>query len=207
MFDMYRTSGRTTRMVAAAKEESEKGRPVYVVFASEGQRRFWADVLRDTHVKAETVQTVGAIDWDNLRGSRAHRNCVFFFDHYVLLNRLGQITHLLREMYRWDDRDLASPRALHDLRAAVADDASGIQASLVLNEYYIARTQQNAVDNAQIAAEPIVQSVLEQAHRFYEVEKRKRGVYYPTGWIANTEADADFIKGQEALIAALEYRP
>lgn len=210
MIDIMRTSGRTTRMIAAAKEADAKGRAVYVVFAQEGQRRHWQEALRETHIKVETPASLGiGIDWDNLRTGRAHPNCMFFFDHYVLLQRIGRVSHLLREMHRWDNSWPDSERFIMEaIRTVPAmNDWHTGQARAFLTDYYIARKAACAEDDRQVEQQPVVDSVLNKARRILEAEKRKRGVYYPSGWVAATEADEYFIKGQEALIQQLETMP
>lgn len=210
MLDIMRTSGRTTRMIAAAKEADAKGRAVYVVFAYEGQRRHWQDALRDTRIKVETPASLGIdLDWDNLRTRRPHPNCVFFFDHYVMLQRIGPVDHLFREMHRWDNTWPDSERFMMEAVRTVPamHDWDTGQARAFLTDYYVARKASEAKDDRHVDQQPGIDALINKAHRVMEAEKRKRGVHYPSGWIANTEADAEFIKGQEALIEALEYRP
>lgn len=96
MNDPKRGTGRTTRMLAHAKQLEASGRAVYII-ASDHQH---AGNLRrllpeETGIKVETPATAGNFDWQTLALRGAHPNCVVLVDHYAIESHFARMLRML----------------------------------------------------------------------------------------------------------------
>ena len=98
-----RRTGRTTRMLAEAKELAKAGRAVYILAASEAHARdmevMAGDEMRDLGVKIEVPSSLGNFDWEQMRLWGSHPNCVVLVDHFCIES---QYAAMLRMLHRWD---------------------------------------------------------------------------------------------------------
>ena len=96
-------TGRTTRMLAEARELAKAGRAVYILAASEAHARgleeMAGDEMRDLGIKIEVPSGLGNFDWVQMKLWKAHPNCVVLVDHYVIESRYAA---MLRMLHRWD---------------------------------------------------------------------------------------------------------
>jgi hypothetical protein len=106
MIETKRRTGRTSRMLDAARLVAQKGREVYVIAASLSH----ADALRRMlgsdakGIKVECADGIGAkLDWATmkLRGHLVHH--VVFVDHYTIESRFAPI---LGEWMRFDQESI-----------------------------------------------------------------------------------------------------
>jgi hypothetical protein len=96
-----RGSGRTTRMLAKAKELAAKGRAVYIIAADEVHAQCLAALIPEADtlgIKFES--SFFAFDWITMRTRGAHPNCVFLVDHYAIESRFENV---LAELHRYDE--------------------------------------------------------------------------------------------------------
>ena len=98
-----RRTGRTTRMLAEAKELAKSGRAVYIIAATQAHARdmevMAGDEMRDLGIKIEVPSSLGNFDWEQMRLWGSHPNCVVLVDHHVIESRYAS---LLRMLHRWD---------------------------------------------------------------------------------------------------------
>lgn len=81
---MNRSTGRTTRMLEYAVEQTAAGRAVYVVMASFRDIDIWR-LRYPAIVRWETFETLaGSLDERTLTLRDAHPSCVLLIDHYAL---------------------------------------------------------------------------------------------------------------------------
>ncbi len=100
-----RGTGRTSRMIENAIEETDKGRAVYVVTASLQERNRIKGLFMDRgypNMKVETAETLGSLDWRDLSLMGAHPNCLVVVDHYAIESKFAP---MLKELHRYDADD------------------------------------------------------------------------------------------------------
>ena len=98
-----RQTGRTTRMLAEAKELAKAGRAVYIIAATKSDARHMesmaGDEMRDLGIKIGAPSSIGNFYWDQMQLLGAHPNCVVLVDHYAIEMRYAA---MLRMLHRWD---------------------------------------------------------------------------------------------------------
>ncbi len=94
MFEVFRGSGRTTRMLDEARRLADEGKAVYVIAANEAQRRQLQSVAGE-NVKVETHTTAGNFDWEQMRLIGSYPNCVTLVDHYAIESRFAKVLEML----------------------------------------------------------------------------------------------------------------
>ena len=100
-------TGRTTRMLEEAIKQAKLGRAVYVVGASAAHARMLNDMCSAKSgalgIKFETASSLGNIDWENMRMTGAHPNCVLLVDHFAIESKFSQILAMLHRFDAVDD--------------------------------------------------------------------------------------------------------
>ena len=86
-FEFKRLTGRTTRMMEAAKAMAESGKPVVVVFKDEHNAKFWRDKYDNVPGLSVVPMKVKMpeLDWESMKfsaGPYAHHKT--FIDHDVI---------------------------------------------------------------------------------------------------------------------------
>lgn len=90
-------TGRTTRMIAHARELAKQQKAVYIVAANEQH----ADTMRkqlgyEPHgIKVETEGSLNNLDWKTMTLRGAHPNCAILVDHYTIESRFGRMLEML----------------------------------------------------------------------------------------------------------------
>jgi hypothetical protein len=122
MDDPRRNTGRTTRMLEAAKALDVQGRAVYVVVAPQtmGLAR---EKLAGTQVKIETMTSFSrGFDLQTMTLHGAHPRCVVLVDHYVIESRYPK---MVEEMHRYDE-PASDAAVLHQALKTVAEWAEEV---------------------------------------------------------------------------------
>jgi hypothetical protein len=95
-----RGTGRTTRMLAEAKELAKSGKAVYVIAATQAHVRQLEEMIgadmRNLGIKIEVPRD---FCWDQMRLLGAHPNCVVLVDHYTIEMKYAPI---LRMLHKYD---------------------------------------------------------------------------------------------------------
>ena len=94
MLEVFRGTGRTTRMLDEAKRMAADGKAVYVIAANELQANELRSLAGES-VKVETAKSAGNFDWEQLRLVGAHPNCVTLIDHYAIESRFARVLEML----------------------------------------------------------------------------------------------------------------
>lgn len=96
-----RQCGRTTRMIAAAKEAAKAGRAVYIIAANENERCRLEQLIGDDSlgIKVETAGSLGNVQWESMTLRGAHPNCLLMADHYTIESRFRK---MLEELDRYN---------------------------------------------------------------------------------------------------------
>src|SRR5687767_9390234 len=95
-----RETGRTSRMLAAAREAERQGWAVYVIAASDVERKRIRGLLPvDTTIKVETPSSPGNFEWHTLTLRAAHPNTKVFVDHHAIESQFDAV---LQELHRYD---------------------------------------------------------------------------------------------------------
>jgi len=93
-----RGTGRTTRMLAEAKELAKSGRAVYVIAATQAHARQLKYMMGcDLGIKIEVPSSLGNFDWDQMRLLGAHPNCAVLVDHYAIEMKYASILWMLHK--------------------------------------------------------------------------------------------------------------
>src|SRR5688572_33456709 len=95
-----RRTGRTTRMLEHAKELALAGRAVYVIADNERDaRRLEIECFKtgepNLGIKFETPGSLGNFDWEEMRLTGAHPNCVVLVDHNAIEARFSRLIRML----------------------------------------------------------------------------------------------------------------
>lgn len=96
-----RRCGRTTRMIAAAKEAAKAGRAVYILAANETERCRLEQLIGEDSpgIKVETAASLRNVEWESMTLRGAHPNCLLMSDHYAIESRFRK---MLEELHRYD---------------------------------------------------------------------------------------------------------
>jgi hypothetical protein len=95
-----RGTGRTTRMLAEAKELAKSGRAVYVIAATQAHARQLGEMMgADMHNLGIKIEVPRDFCWDQMRLLGAHPNCVVLVDHYTIEMKYASI---LRMLHKYD---------------------------------------------------------------------------------------------------------
>ena len=95
-----RRTGRTTRMIEAAKKAAKEGRAVYIICATQDQVNWMKSHIKDgLGIKIESPSSVPYFNWEMLWSPGAHPNCRFFVDHHAIENRFSR---MLEELHKYD---------------------------------------------------------------------------------------------------------
>jgi hypothetical protein len=101
-----RQTGRTTRMLARAKQLAASGRAVYIIAANYAEAQRLVAALGGDRpsvsiggIKVETPETCGNFDWLTLTLRGSHQNCVVLVDHHAIESRFAAV---LQELHAYD---------------------------------------------------------------------------------------------------------
>lgn len=102
--DKLRATGRTTRMIKDALGLAGNGRAVYIIAATERHKHdiesLGGEALSLLGIKVETPDSLGNFDWNTMRLTGAHPNCVVLVDHHAIEVRFATMLDML---HRYDD--------------------------------------------------------------------------------------------------------
>lgn len=110
--DSLRQTGRTTRMVNAAIKAAQAGRAVYIVAATDHERKYIECIIErlgfDRYRLGIKVEHPAPhnLEWKIMKLRGAHPNCEVFVDHHAIEVQFRQV---LNELHRYDE---VSPPAL-----------------------------------------------------------------------------------------------
>lgn len=96
--EALRCTGRTTRMLAKAKQLADEGKSVYVAFANEAQAGIAKRQAADDRIRFGTTRSP-LFDWDTMRHRGFSAEQVVLVDHYAIEGRFGKVVDRLHE---WD---------------------------------------------------------------------------------------------------------
>lgn len=96
-----RRTGRSTRLLEAAKAHAKAGYAVYIVVASEQDIARWTDQLEpNLGIKVETAHQL-RLNWTTLQlPGQTWPNVKVFVDHYAIEQRFDRV---LQELHRYDE--------------------------------------------------------------------------------------------------------
>lgn len=102
--DQLRGTGRTTRMLAEAVAQAERGRQVIIVAANTRQAKEFGRQLTGCPVRGRILLTappMAGMDWHSMRPRFAAINDIVLIDHYAIESTWNQ---LVTELHAYDDK-------------------------------------------------------------------------------------------------------
>lgn len=111
-------TGRTTRMLDDAMEQARNGHAVYVIAASQRHKQILehmgGEEAHKLGIKFETTHSMGNFNWQTMRLSGAHPNCVVIADHYTIESEFAAMLNMLHryDPNVTDDNRLAGSEAI-----------------------------------------------------------------------------------------------
>ena len=100
LMNAVRQTGRTARMLIAAKEFDIAGVPVYIIVANRSEAERIRRLLpKDTGIKVKTPESCGNFNWETMCLRGTHSDCRVLVDHLAIELRFRAI---LQELHRYD---------------------------------------------------------------------------------------------------------